>query len=280
MKVFAGEFCCNQSPSESLLTLFQAPPVFRSEFAHLDKWNQIASELQQFEEIYNLALSFYRKAVGGRRAEDAGYMFIDAHKLLDTVTSIHSRGWSLAPYDLVTEKDAGIRSQFSNAIALVKTKLSAVLLEARNEANAYKGYFTREISPDLSLDSIDRTIQEMRGFLSFLSNQNLSYDNSLSVSLNKPDLVHQIHAGIARAFDVLSCRDDAQLLSLLSENPFRDVSEINKLFISFDLMLREKDSSFVSGINQALQDEVDQNLVNAKDEFQAMEAQYLQLKKV
>ena len=127
---------------------------------------------------------------------------------------------------------------------------------------------------------INDTIQSMRAFLSYLSNNNLNYDSTLANSIKDNNLAAKTYHSLELMSKMLACKEDAQLLSLLSFKPFIDISEINKIFTDFDRLVREKDQNFTSGINHTLQNEVDECIRKTKDELRVMQSQCEQLKKV
>ena len=165
-------------------------------------------------------------------------------------------------------------------IELVKSKKSSILQEGRDEAHMYRSYFSKQISEDLNYNAIKDTILEMQGFLIYLEKNNLSYDSSLKNSLNEAGLASKTQNAIQKTSEILSCKDEAHLLSLLSREPFSDLTDSYQLFIQFDKLLSKYDQIFISGINQQLQEEVDYNLRNAKGNLTVMENQYSQLKGV
>ena len=263
------------------MTLFRTPAIFQGQNQRLGKWQQVASKIQEdYPELYPLALSFFRKAIGGRKAEEADYMFVDAFDMLQIVQKLCNNGWSLESYRLNREIESGLRTTFSDVIDLVKTRKEDVFKDARFAASAYKAYFTQEVSHDLAQASVSAVIGEMKGFLSFLTSINMSYSHTLEDALGKSDLDKRLNDALTHTCDILECTDEATLLSQLSKEPFKDIEEIYRLFIDFDRLLNEKENTFVSGINQVLQDEIDNGLREAKDELNTMQALFLQLKEV
>ena len=281
MKLFSGGFDDQQSAEETAIALFQsAPSLPASNATHPKEWDTVAEALHSFTEIYPLALSFFRKSIGGRRAEDTNYMFVDAHKLLQIINRLKGTNWSLEELRLIPEKNSGLRTQPVEVIELVKSKKSSILQEGRDEAHMYRSYFSKQISEDLNYNAIKDTILEMQGFLIYLEKNNLSYDSSLKNSLNEAGLASKTQNAIQKTSEILSCKDEAHLLSLLSREPFSDLTDSYQLFIQFDKLLSKYDQIFISGINQQLQEEVDYNLRNAKGNLTVIENQYGQLKGV
>ncbi len=278
-KIFADGFQYNMASEDAAIALFKTAPEVETHTTQIEKWNTLCSEIASIPEQYQLSLSFFRKAVGARKAEEANYMFVDAYKLLNIVDKLCASNWNLDSYALNSES-LGIRTTFSVIINKVKEEKSEILSEARHEANAYKSYFAREISEDCTKKDINDTIHAMVAFLSYLSKNNLNYDSILANSIKENRLASETYQSLELMKKMLSCQDNAQLLSMLSFNPFLNIVSINKTFTDFDRLVREKDQLFMSGINQALQNEVDESIRKTKDELKIMQTQCEQLKKV
>ena len=280
LAAFSSGFKVSDSPTETMISMFKPTDSEPGELANLDQWNSTVLETKAFPELKNLALSFYRKSIGGRRAEDANYIFIDADSLLENVIKFLDNGCTLDAYDLLPEDESRLNTQFARLINLVRSRKTDIISEARHIANTYKSYFINEISSDLSDGSISKTVREMNDFLQYLSKQNSSYDHKLSISLNDPNLVATLSSTLEKTNSLLTCKDDAQLFSLLSEDPFSKLSSLYKVFVDFDRLLQTKESIFVKGINQELQSEIEKTLRETKSSLSTMQAQFSQFKEV
>ena len=278
-KIFAGGFKQGETPEETAISLMQSPAVFQEDHQHLNEWKAVSAEIQNYTELYPLALSFFRKAIGGRRAEEADYMFVDAYDLLSIVKTLQDKKWALDFHPLNPEMEKGLRTTFSDVIALVKSKRKDVTGEARTAASTYRAYFSNEISPELSPESISAVVQEMKAFLLFLTQHNFNYSRALEDSVTEPHLDQRLNKALKDMRSVLDCSDE-ESLPLLSTVSFDDVDGIYKLFVDFTRLLNEKDNTFVSGINQTLQDEIDNGLYDAKAGLSKMQNLVQQLMEV
>ena len=279
-KVFSGGFSLGDSAEEATISLFQSPALVQAEKHNLNLWRNVSSDIQKIPELYQFSLSFFRKAIGGKKPEDAEYLFVDAFDLLKTVNRVREKAWSLDAYPLNPEKEHTLRTTFSEVISIAKSKKEDVIKEAYNQASSYITFFSREISPDLLPASISDAVASMKEFLSFLRTNNMSYSRALEDSLDKPDLDSRLVNSLKQMRSILDCTDDAGRLLLLSNTKYDDIEEIYQLFSDFDSLLDEKNKVFVSGINKTLQHEIENGLTEANDYLSTMQDLFQQLRRL
>ena len=244
-------FDITASTEDSLLNLFSSPAEFADTHVHQEKWKQLSKDLSEYSEVYNTAMSFFRKAVGGRKPEEVNYVFVDAAEILSTVEKLRALGWNLGALHVVSDPQKGLKGQLSDAILTVTNDSEKAVAEELGYASSTRRFLADALEGNTSREQIDKTLSQMKQFLKFISDLNQSYVPDAFVVLHDPALGSKTELALKQIQSVCNS-GGPDLISLLSCAPFDTVEEVRMLFSAFDNLLKEKNNLFSAGINKQL----------------------------
>lgn len=233
----------SKSSEDIMIDLLKLKPEYNLETEHSVSWKELQKIVTKNDIyknlLFNETLSYFSKSVGSSTAGSTKYIFVDALEILKQIRYLKSIQWNLdglCPKDIDNYNSIWYYSaRFINSFT---SNISKVIEEENEKAINYINYFNKILDNDFSEECITLTIQSMKEFLKFLTNElNMSYvDESFKIIKNSSKLI----SSLSKLQKLLQISNSAERLVKISKNPFEDISKYYECFKYFEKLLEEK----------------------------------------
>ena len=246
------------SAEDLAIVLFKDPIKFDTTQENRSSvWEQLVKAYSDYPDMYNAAMAFFKKVVGGRRNEDTSYTFIDAYKLLGHIEELRENKWELPLISGEYKKQKEIKKVFFAVIQEYKAQERVLYENEHSMIVSNLKQLKNQLPHDYSQKDISETFKSMKDFLKFIVHDlNLSYTESDYVILSNSNAAAELYQYMKKLEDVTVLQQGAEFLSALSGNPNGTISEYIRLFQSFGLMMSSKISTFNAGIDRNARAEI------------------------
>lgn len=240
----------SKSSEDIMLDLLGSKPQYNLETEHSTSWRELQKIVTKSDIyknlLFNETLAYFSKSVGSSTAGNTKYIFVDALEILKQIRYLKSIQWNLnglCPKDIDNYNSIWYYSgRFINSFT---SNISKVIEEENEKATNYINYFNKILDNNFSEECISVTIQYMKDFLKFLTNElNMNYVDENFKIIKSSSSHSKLISSLLKIQKLLNISNMAERLVKISKNPFEDIQRYYECFKYFEKLLEEKDKIF------------------------------------
>lgn len=250
VRTLFGGIDISKSSEDIAIDLLGTNINFTDESTHSTAWHELQKTVLKSDRykttIFKETLAYFSKSVGGARAGETAYTFIDTVELLKQIRKLKSLNWELldlCPADIENYNSTWYYA--ANLINVFGKSIERILADEDKKADEYLSFFNDLLSNDFSEQSILESLQAVRDFLKFLTDRlNLGYVEEDYKVIKPSTASAKLLSAINKVQKLREQQKASETLMRISKNPFEDISKFYFAMVSFDNLLNKKEEIF------------------------------------
>ena len=250
IKTLFGGLDTTKSSEEIAIDLLGTTPNFTYSSTHSIAWQELQNIVIRNNSFkVNLVrdtLAYFSKAVGSAEAGVTKYVFVDTLEILRQIRKLKSLQWNLEGLCTIELEDSkGRWYDSSNLIRVFLKSITRVMKDENEKAQNYLSFFDQIFDGDFSEPTISMSLQHVKEFLKFLTEQlNLNYYEDDFKAIKPSNTASKMAAGLKRIERLGDSKKDSETLMKISKNPFDEIEKFYLSLVAFNNLLNEKNNKF------------------------------------